>query len=201
MGRCFYSPLILLQNSPRSAWSSSSRGDPSGWPRSQIEEVKSRRHSTQSSRITLPPIYSVSSPASPSRRASTPYLRSPLLGIRGSDVLPRRSSDRELAELEASLRRRHTISCYSQSISPTHACNSYPAPSSHPSLRYPSEPLDSSAPSPPSTASGDEAPAPIPGERRKLVAKYECQYCGKMFNRPSSLRVSHFSPYMPKNSH
>lgn len=48
--------------------------------------------------------------------------------------------------------------------------------------------------SPSSTGSGDERVesgiALVP-ERKKLPAKYECEYCGKFFNRPSSLKIHH----------
>lgn len=42
--------------------------------------------------------------------------------------------------------------------------------------------------SPSSAASGEECCESRP-ERKKLPAKYECEYCGKYFNRPSSLKV------------
>lgn len=44
---------------------------------------------------------------------------------------------------------------------------------------------------PSSTGSSDERFESIapPPERKKLPAKYECEYCGKFFNRPSSLKV------------
>jgi len=203
-----------FQNSPRSAWSqaSSSRGNASGWPR-QLPEIKEHRLARQQSLqldrfLTLPPIIPTNSSASSSRRASTSYIPSSLRSIMSVDSPPRRSSEmvgRELAEYEATLKRRHTISSSSskrifQSAghSPTDQSfsrskpgdNTLLAATSHPSLRYGSEPTDYSAPSPPSTTSGDEGAAPAPGERRKLVPKYECHYCGKMFNRPSSLKVS-----------
>ena len=122
------------------------------------------------------------------------------------------------AALEASFRRRHTIGSsrgsspmrfryptpqpstrppsrhlIPQSAPRTTVTNPYPAPSTHPSLPrslalvVDSSTVHASPPSPPSpsTTSGDEAPI----ERKKTVAKYECQYCGKRFNRPSSLKV------------
>ena len=78
------------------------------------------------------------------------------------------------------------------SASRTPVTNPYPAGSRHPSLSQgiPSTiaaggyPSSSAPPSPPST-SGEE----VQTERKKTPAKYECQYCKKRFNRPSSLKV------------
>lgn len=71
--------------------------------------------------------------------------------------------------------------------------NPYPAASTHPSLTrnllpvvdYPSPPSCPSS-SPPST-SGDDVSTER--KKKKTPAKYECQYCKKRFNRPSSLKV------------
>ena len=72
-----------------------------------------------------------------------------------------------------------------------HGTNPYPTGSTHPSMTHNLPPVggnypsaSSCPPSPPST-SGEE----VSTERRKTPAKYECQYCKKRFNRPSSLKV------------
>ncbi|KAF8488393.1 hypothetical protein JB92DRAFT_2757335 [Gautieria morchelliformis] len=51
-----------------------------------------------------------------------------------------------------------------------------------PVVGYPSPP---SCPSSPPSTSGEE----VATERKKPPAKYECQYCQKRFNRPSSLKL------------
>jgi hypothetical protein len=135
---------------------------------------------------------SVSSPSSDASLDLLAKRRHTIGSPRGSHLRHHTSYTMEPSAPISNLSRNTTPTGHPFSVSRPHVTNPYPAGSTHSSLSrgmpaaavrgYP--PSSSAPPSPPST-SGEE----VQTERRKTPAKYECQYCQKRFNRPSSLKV------------